>query len=352
MGRAPTASTWLCPTEADRERLLDMEERLKRVRQITFALMLAGLLVTGHWLGWWPVAACAFAAVAFGAADVTLKRIAHPERSLFAAWVLSEIVIAAAIALTGGPRSPAVAWLAIPVVTLGARFRGQAVLAGVLLAADLMIAATVGVHPGEVAQAPQLLVLPLVLLVAVGVLSTALMDSDLQHRGDSVLDGLTGMLNRRALAARVAELTQQAELTGEPIGLLIADLDQFKAINDEHGHSVGDSVLVDVAYAIRKQLRAFDLAYRLGGEEFLVLLPGADLPATVEVAERLRESVATTPAGGLRVTMSVGAVCSGAAGFDYPALFAVADAALYAAKAAGRNRVHAPALPAHARAAA
>ena len=138
-------------------------------------------------------------------------------------------------------------------------------------------------------------------------LSTPLMRSDIQHRSDAVIDQLTGMLNRKALGARAVELAQQSEVTGEPVGMIVADLDHFKQINDTRGHGVGDVVLNEVAYTLRKQLRAFDLAYRLGGEEFLILLPGSDVVHSAELAERLRE--------------------------------AVRDAALYEAKRRGRNRV-------------
>ena len=112
-----------------------------------------------------------------------------------------------------------------------------------------------------------------------------------------MLDGLTGMLNRRSLAARVTELTEQSQIAGAAIGLIVGDIDNFKAVNDEHGHSVGDAVLVDVAYALRKELRAFDMAYRLGGEEFLVLLPGAGAADAAELAERLRDRRRRVPRG-------------------------------------------------------
>ena len=92
---------------------------------------------------------------------------------------------------------------------------------------------------------------------------------------------------------------------------------------------------------MRTQLRAFDLAYRIGGEEFLVLLPGARLADAADLAERLRAAVEAAPAAdGLRVTMSFGVTCSDAGEFDYAEVFAAADRALYAAKRAGRNRVH------------
>jgi diguanylate cyclase (GGDEF)-like protein len=95
---------------------------------------------------------------------------------------------------------------------------------------------------------------------------------------------------------------------------------------------------VDVAYTLRKELCAFDLAYRLGGEEFLVVLPGATLGEAASVAERLRGAVAGHPAGGHGVTMSFGvASCGG--GFDHEAVMQAADAALYEAKGAGRDRV-------------
>ena len=95
---------------------------------------------------------------------------------------------------------------------------------------------------------------------------------------------------------------------------------------------------MDVAYRLRKQLRAFDLAYRMGGEEFMVVLPGASLAEAEALAERLREAVEADPVAGLPVTMSFG-VASDSEGFDFERTFAAADAALYQAKQEGRNRV-------------
>jgi diguanylate cyclase (GGDEF)-like protein len=279
------------------------------------------------------------AAAGFVVADRQLPRYRRPELAIAGAWALAQLLIAVAIAFTGAADSPAVAWLAIPVVTLSARFDLRGVIAGVALTAMLMIAATVLPDPSVLTQAPQKIISPLTLLVAVACLSTALMRSDIDHRTDSVIDGLTGMLNRRALDARVAELAAQAQVTGEPIGLVIGDLDRFKRVNDEHGHAVGDAVLVDVAYNLRKELRAFDLAYRLGGEEFLILLPGATLAESAGVAERLRDAVAERQAGGLSVTMSFGVASSGGGEFAYADVLAAADGALYQAKHDGRNRV-------------
>jgi diguanylate cyclase (GGDEF)-like protein len=331
--------SWLCPNGAARERLLDMDQRMKRPRAIAMVILALATLFMAPSMGWWPLPVCALAALGFVVANRMAARTSRPEYPIAAAWVLSEILIAAAVALNGGPRSACVAWLAIPVVTLSARFNLRGVAAGVGLAAALMVLVTVGDDPAAVAAAPELLVAPLALLLAIAVLTTALMDSDIAHRSDSVIDGLTGMLNRRALAARATEIAAQSAVTQDPVAIIIGDLDHFKSVNDNLGHAVGDAALVDTARTLRQSLRAFDLAYRFGGEEFLVLLPGATAQEALHVARQLREAVERTPAAGLPLTMSFGVASSDSGAFDYEAVLAEADKALYEAKAAGRNRV-------------
>jgi len=148
------------------------------------------------------------------------------------------------------------------------------------------------------------------------------------------------MLNRNALTNRVSELTQQSQVTGQPIGLVIGDLDHFKGINDSLGHAVGDQVLKQIAYELRQHLRAFDLAYRLGGDEFVFLLPGAEVRECRSLADQLRRAVEKTLGDSVNVTISLGVSASTKGQkFDYDAVFAAADAALYEAKQAGRNRV-------------
>ena len=178
-------------------------------------------------------------------------------------------------------------------------------------------------------------------MVSVGALSTALMRSDVHHRGEAVLDQLTGMLNRKGLQTRAAELEQQSRLINQPIGLIVADIDHFKRVNDERGHPEGDAVLVDVSYVMRKELRAFDLAYRVGGEEFVLLLPGAGIDQARVVAQGLRKRIAEAPVGsGFHVTMSFGVSASRAGQpFEYEVVFAAADGALLDAKRNGRNQV-------------
>jgi diguanylate cyclase (GGDEF)-like protein len=334
-------SSWLCPDDAARERMLDMDARVRPYRQRAFAILGLAILLSAAWTGWWPLLFLIPTAAFFATADRMLPRVARPELVMFTAWIGSEVTIAGAIALAGKDGVPALAWLAIPVITLTSRFSMRGVFAGVVIATVLVIAVAFGVDPHAVVHSPELVIAPLALVLCVAVLSTPLMHSDIQHRTDAVIDQLTGMLNRKALGARTHELAQQSEVTGEPVGVIVADLDHFKRINDTRGHAVGDAVLKEVAYLLRKQLRAFDLAYRLGGEEFLILVPGSDLEHTIELAARLREAVATSlVADNLAVTMSLGVGASAHdQSFDYTAVFAEADAALYKAKRGGRNRV-------------
>jgi diguanylate cyclase (GGDEF)-like protein len=335
----PQRLSWLCQTRAHRGRVVDMERRIKPMRLASFGLLAVALVACGPWVGWWTLLPLAGAGVCFAWSDRRLKRSSRPEYRVAAAWLASELAIAASVSLTGGPRSAAVDWFVLPVVTLAARFDTRGVIAGSSIVASLLLASTLGVNSGYVLAHPQSVVFPIALLAGVALLSLALMRSDLQHRTESVIDPLTTMLNRNALRTRVEELRHQAELVDEPVGVILADLDRFKHINDAHGHATGDRVLQDVAHTLRKQLRAFDLAYRLGGEEFLVLLPGADVAQAALIAEDLRCAVAASTQAGLAVTISLGVAASVAGHFDYPAALGAADSALYAAKAAGRDRV-------------
>jgi diguanylate cyclase (GGDEF)-like protein len=154
-------------------------------------------------------------------------------------------------------------------------------------------------------------------------------------------DGLTELLNRRAFDDTLAALFARKQRFGEQFALLLMDLDHFKSINDTYGHSTGDEVLRVIASRMMTDLRPFDQAFRVGGEEFAVLLSGVDSPAARQVAERLLHAIASHPIPltvELSVTASIGVVTD-AAGSDPTTLYRAADAALYHAKTTGRNRV-------------
>jgi diguanylate cyclase (GGDEF)-like protein len=121
--------------------------------------------------------------------------------------------------------------------------------------------------------------------------------------------------------------------------LLTCDLDNFKRVNDTYGHDRGDEVLRDATYEMRKALRSFELFYRLGGEEFVVLLPGMDAEGGLQVGERLRAALEASRPAGVEMTLSVGVAAGTGDAIEYDELYPRADRALYAAKGAGRNRV-------------
>ena len=159
----------------------------------------------------------------------------------------------------------------------------------------------------------------------------------------SLTDDLTHALNQRSLAPRLAQELERARRYQEPLSVLMLDLDHFKRVNDEHGHLAGDQVLADFADRVRAVVRRADLLVRWGGEEFLLLLPETDAEAAYVTAERVRTHVSGRPfvlEDGTRLaqTVSLGlATWDGEEAHD--ALLARADAAVYAAKDAGRDTV-------------
>ena len=156
-------------------------------------------------------------------------------------------------------------------------------------------------------------------------------------------DALTGLKNRRSFDEELHRQFAQRQRQGIVFALLLIDVDRFKQVNDTHGHPAGDLVLRSVAELLTKTLREMDLVYRYGGDEFAVICPGSRLHEAATAAERIRQTVETTPvllkAGSTPVTLSVGvAEVDGSEIAD--GMLQRADEALYAAKHAGRNRVH------------
>ncbi len=152
----------------------------------------------------------------------------------------------------------------------------------------------------------------------------------------AVTDSLTGLSNRRGLDARLDVLAAEAA-RGRRFSIAIADIDHFKRVNDSHGHAVGDRVLVAVAHALRDAVRKSDLVARLGGEEFCIVQADVDGELSTMLTERLRVAVAAI-GDPVAVTASFG-VCHSSTTADPVAMLAAADAALYRAKRAGRDRV-------------
>ncbi len=320
-------------------RVVEASDRVRHARVFIWLTIGVMLVVVSPWNGWWSLLLFAPAGANLALLELMLRRSDHPERWAMGTTVFMMGLFAAAIPLTGGANSPAIPLTIIPAAVAPMRFRGKVVLAFAALTAAVLIAVTVGFDPNGAAHDPRLILASIVLLVSVTVANWALVVAEMTQRDAAVLDPLTGLLNRKALEARAMELEQQAHLTGGSVALIVCDLDKFKNVNDTHGHDRGDAVLRSFAYGVRKALRSFELIYRLGGEEFLIVLPGADLDKGMLVAERLRRTTEEAQPGGLRLTASFGVSAAAGGEVVYDRLFKGADEALYNAKAAGRNCV-------------
>ena len=160
----------------------------------------------------------------------------------------------------------------------------------------------------------------------------------------AVTDGLTGLYNRRYMTSHLQNLIGQGHDSDKPVSAMMIDIDHFKSINDSHGHGVGDEVLKEFAARLRRNVRGVDLVSRIGGEEFVVIMPDTDLQVATGVAERLRSEIAeqrfevSIEAGGLNASCSIGVAMTRPE--DTPeTLLKRADDALYQAKNQGRDRV-------------
>ena len=161
----------------------------------------------------------------------------------------------------------------------------------------------------------------------------------------AVTDALTGLHNRRYMAGQLQALVQRANHGGDPVAVLVMDIDHFTSVNDGFGHDAGDEVLSEFAVRLATNVRAVDLPCRFGGEEFVVVMPGADLIDAERIADRIRRDVASAPfrvMGGkelITITVSIGVAASLGHGDTPEALLKRGDEGVYEAKASGRNKV-------------
>ncbi len=183
----------------------------------------------------------------------------------------------------------------------------------------------------------------IVILLLVGLWAYRIKRSQLHFMSLSRLDGLTGICNRHHFISEAESALEQARELQEELCIVLCDLDHFKAINDRHGHAMGDFVLQETVSRCRVHLRGREVFGRFGGEEFSILLPGTSPEAARERAEQLRVAISAVSAGfaigEMKVSASFGIATTRSSGYELRQLLAHADAALYQAKGAGRNRV-------------
>ncbi len=185
-----------------------------------------------------------------------------------------------------------------------------------------------------------MLFMAIALLASIGVATIGLLyERQRALEAQAITDPLTGAYNRRHLEACLAHAIERRGRTGEPVSMLLFDLDHFKRVNDRRGHAAGDAALARVVAIVSERMRGMDVLFRIGGDEFVLLLPGARHVGAMAVADTLRSIVAAaTASDGQRLSISIG-VSELQSGQKAPDWIADADAALYRAKQAGRNRV-------------
>jgi len=336
---------WLCPTPAHRTRVLEASARIGKARVVIAGAIGLGVLAGAPWNGWWTLLLFVPAGLHLLTMDRWMERSDRPELVAFGTLLTMMLVLVVAAVGTGGPTSPVLAWFVLVPAMATLRFRLAVCIALAVVAAGLIVAVGFAVDPPTAVENPVPMIAALVMVANIVGVSTALMWGELEHRDRAVLDPLTGLLNRASLESRVAEIEQQARLTDGAVAVVLLDLDRFKRVNDEFGHERGDAVLRDAASEIRRSLRSFELVYRIGGEEFLLLLPGADLEGGIEIAERVRAAVAVARPGDIEITLSAGVATAAGEHVRYDTLFRAADVALLRAKREGRDQVVAAVEP-------
>jgi diguanylate cyclase (GGDEF)-like protein len=338
-GMEKETGSWLCPTEAERARMLEAGQLVRWTRVWVSLLVAVATAAAAPWLGWWPTAFGALTAVQVGTLERRTARSRRPERYVAASFLSTAFFASCGAAASGGPQSPLLFFIALPAILMANRFRRPVVIVGLAVTLLILWGGSVAVDPASFAHDPSLVIVATALVIGVVVFTLSLSDTELALRADARHDHLTGLFNRAALVSRFAELRSQAHATGGAIALVVYDLDRFKSVNDELGHDRGDAVLRDSAALLRRHLRAFDLVYRLGGEEFAVVLPGVGVAEALEIADRQRASIEQERPGGVGITISGGVASARGTDVEWDTLFQRADVALLRAKREGRNRV-------------
>lgn len=280
----------------------------------------------------------AIAAVVVGLVQLGLSRSRHIRFWMAVENLVIVGTVGVATAVTGGLDSPAMPVFAVMAAFMGIRFDsrlGRAML--VYLVAVVLVSIAVA-EPQSFTEQPGLLISWVVACIAIWTAATAVGHSEREARTHAVSDTLTGLLNRKAFELRMESLEQRVA-GGDPVAILMCDLDGFKAINDTLGHDEGDDVLRRVADSLRASARSTDRVYRLGGDEFAVVLDGASVDHAEDVGERLRAGVEAAFPDFPKVTLSVGVARGRGARLHLHEVKTVADRALYEAKRGGRNAV-------------
>jgi two-component system cell cycle response regulator len=325
------SESWLCPTDSDQRRVLEASPRVRMIRKVGSGAVGVTLVLAAPWLGWWTLILFAASAANLLSVDHRMARSAHPERVSVGAILITLLLLATGVVLSGGPSSPALPWLVLPAGMVAARFRPQVVAAGVALTLATILAVTLGLHPSATLHDPVPAMSTIALLVAVLSIVWALQSAELHQRGEATVDPLTGLANRRQLAEDLEDVWGRASLE-HPVRLVMFDLDGFKAYNDNFGHLGGDLLLGRLARALGRAVGTRGCAYRLGGDEFCALLWSDAGEAMVgDCLEAL-----SAQGDGFSITSSYGSVTLPQEAADPHLALQLADERMYAYKDSSR----------------
>ena len=331
--------TWLCPTPLHRARLLDMEAKLARPRAIMYGSLAIVFVIAIPWVGWLPFLPLVGAILGYSVLRPWIGTSARPEYVVAATVINAQVLIGASIALTGGPQSPAIAVILLPLVTLPARFSTRGVHVGLAITVAVLLAATVGADPAGFADDPTFTLIGVAAAVGLTAFAQFLMDAEMQQRSESALDPLTGLLNRTSLPARFAEIAEQAALAGDPVCVVVCDLDGFKAVNDEHGHERGDASCATPPCCCAGSCARSSSSTASAARSSCSCSPGSPWPRAATWPSAPAPPSRTSGPAASRSPPRWASPPPTATDVAYQPLFRAADAALYEAKRSGRNRV-------------
>lgn len=319
-------------------RVVEMSDRMYPALVPLYAasglLMLAAIPFYGWWAGLPPIVDALKAAMAR-----KLVSKGHDAEFIYVADQYTSVAMfGVAIFFTGGASSPFFPFLASFAVLFPVLFTGRSLRHSFmfLIAASTLTA----LGPAKSVDYESFFRFGtfLCLILIIRVLSVELMNSDLHYRQAASIDGLTRLGNRRLFEATLTELEESLTETNTIAALVLGDIDHFKKINDERGHYGGDRVLQEVARELEAAFRSDDTAFRIGGEEFALIMVGVSPELAQGMTESIRDRIAISQPGEVEVTMSFG-VSMYRHGESARSWFRRSDAALYDAKRLGRNRV-------------
>ena len=322
--------------EVDLERARDMNERLLMVQLLQIAVLTAMML--GGIVAYNPLAAVPLVLSEIGFLISLLFPLdfARAQLPLIGGWLIGMAATMSALAIAGPPRVYLWAVAPVSIQFIGVIWTRKLTLAASITAILAVVTTALLVEYDTVTADPWTLLPMVVVTVLTAGAAITLRDVDFATRGAVLVDALTGLRNRVAMQSSMTELTTD----GGAASIVVFDLDHFKEINDVHGHGAGDAVLQSAAERMRETIGPDGQLFRFGGEEFVAVLPTCGTEDALALAERVRESVSSSTIGGLAITLSAG-VATAQRGHAYHGneVFRHADAAMYDAKQAGRNRV-------------